>query len=366
MPLFPSFYASQLVCWISLVNCSVYWSSYMFKKNIANQPIQNRTSLYQQLCMHINHLNVCVFKSSSTRDVSAPNIHILFIPNARLPGLRLKGDKVDPESRLKKIGRGDCVYFLLETCDLRFAPRGIHEEYKSSKEYWIAGKSNMKGADFFLLDLEKIQPAIQTSDRRIGKGSILAAIAPRKKKTRTFHYTGCFIGILIMVYSNPHMTGQYNPLYSLNNQGFVFAQLVSFPGISMKVFPCISWKGIKGFVLHRFVGFFGWKGETSPLGHGIFQLPGWQTARELDKHQNMLKIIAKLERKKHIPLTGALPSHGGKQPKTLNVDRKWLITPRIPHEPTNPFSPGQRWLPGPQTPNRKGWPSNHQLSGASC
>ena len=28
----------------------------------------------------------------------------------------------------------------------------------------------------------------------------------------TFHYNGCLIGIRIMVYYNPHMTGQYNPL----------------------------------------------------------------------------------------------------------------------------------------------------------
>ena len=32
---------------------------------------------------------------------------------------------------------------------------------------------------------------------------------PRKKKTLTFHYTGCLIGIRIMVYFNPHITGEY-------------------------------------------------------------------------------------------------------------------------------------------------------------
>ncbi len=36
----------------------------------------------------------------------------------------------------------------------------------------------------------------------------------------TFHYTDWFIGILIMVYYNPYRTGQYNPLYTTNNQGF--------------------------------------------------------------------------------------------------------------------------------------------------
>ena len=28
------------------------------------------------------------------------------------------------------------------------------------------------------------------------------------------------LGILVMVYYNPHMFGQYNPLYSLKNQDF--------------------------------------------------------------------------------------------------------------------------------------------------
>ena len=30
---------------------------------------------------------------------------------------------------------------------------------------------------------------------------------PRKKRALTFHYTGCSIGILLMVYYNPHITG---------------------------------------------------------------------------------------------------------------------------------------------------------------
>lgn len=36
-----------------------------------------------------------------------------------------------------------------------------------------------------------------------------------EKKPLTFRYTGCLIGIgiLVMVYYSPHMTGQYNPLY---------------------------------------------------------------------------------------------------------------------------------------------------------
>ena len=31
---------------------------------------------------------------------------------------------------------------------------------------------------------------------------------------------GKLIGILIMVYYNPYITGEYNPLYTLNNQVF--------------------------------------------------------------------------------------------------------------------------------------------------
>ena len=48
----------------------------------------------------------------------------------------------------------------------------------------------------------------------------------------TFHYTGWLIGILIMVYYNPYITGEYNPLYNLTNQGFFIAHMkgVDFDG----------------------------------------------------------------------------------------------------------------------------------------
>ena len=46
-----------------------------------------------------------------------------------------------------------------------------------------------------------------------------------EKNPPTFHYTGCLIGILTMVYCNPHITGQYNPLYNPNNQGFFIAHM---------------------------------------------------------------------------------------------------------------------------------------------
>ena len=41
-----------------------------------------------------------------------------------------------------------------------------------------------------------------------------------KKNPPTFHYTGWLIGILILAYYNPHIVGQYNPLYQTTNQGF--------------------------------------------------------------------------------------------------------------------------------------------------
>ena len=56
---------------------------------------------------------------------------------------------------------------------------------------------------------------------------------PRKKKTLTFHSTGCLIGILIMVYYNPHITGEYNPLYTLNNRFFSTAHMNSCEGFSL-------------------------------------------------------------------------------------------------------------------------------------
>ena len=48
-----------------------------------------------------------------------------------------------------------------------------------------------------------------------------------EKKTRTFHYTGCLTGILVMAHYNPHVTVQYNRLYTLNNLLFFHAHLDS-------------------------------------------------------------------------------------------------------------------------------------------
>ena len=38
-----------------------------------------------------------------------------------------------------------------------------------------------------------------------------------EKTPLTFHYTGCLMRIFVMVYHNPDITRQYNPLYTLNN-----------------------------------------------------------------------------------------------------------------------------------------------------
>ena len=47
-------------------------------------------------------------------------------------------------------------------------------------------------------------------------------IETRKKKLGHFPWNnGCLIEIPIMVYYNPRISGQYNPLYTLNNQGFL-------------------------------------------------------------------------------------------------------------------------------------------------
>ena len=69
---------------------------------------------------------------------------------------------------------------------------------------------------------------------RLGPRRICWRFAKKGKNKRhetnpwmTFHYTDCLLGILIMVYFNPHITGQYNPLYTLNNQSFSIAHIVS-------------------------------------------------------------------------------------------------------------------------------------------
>ena len=46
---------------------------------------------------------------------------------------------------------------------------------------------------------------------------------PRKKETPTFHYTSCFIGMIVAVKYKPYLVRSwvvYNPLYTLNNPFF--------------------------------------------------------------------------------------------------------------------------------------------------
>ena len=54
----------------------------------------------------------------------------------------------------------------------------------------------------------------------------LTSIEPRKKRglLSIIIRLISLIGILIMVYSNPHLTGEYNPLYTLTNHRFFIAQ----------------------------------------------------------------------------------------------------------------------------------------------
>ena len=50
----------------------------------------------------------------------------------------------------------------------------------------------------------------------------LGSVWAPKKNPLTFHSTGWLIGILLMVYYNIYITGLYNPLYNLTNQGPFF------------------------------------------------------------------------------------------------------------------------------------------------
>ena len=55
----------------------------------------------------------------------------------------------------------------------------------------------------------------------LGSEGITFKSFPEKNgTTKKFHDTGCFIGILIMLCSNPRTIGQHYPLHTLNNQFF--------------------------------------------------------------------------------------------------------------------------------------------------
>lgn len=75
----------------------------------------------------------------------------------------------------------------------------------------------------------------------------------------TFYYTdtGClFIRILILTFNNPHITGPYDPLYTLKNQGFLHCSTSS--GTAVQPFLRIGMLGrSKGpeNLNHGFTGF---------------------------------------------------------------------------------------------------------------
>ena len=79
-----------------------------------------------------------------------------------------------------------------------------------------------------LLHLQLLRPTLYDMIiSTYGKRDIFPNMKKREKKTHeheqnppTFQYTGWLIGILIMVYYNPYITGQYNPLYNPTNQVF--------------------------------------------------------------------------------------------------------------------------------------------------
>ena len=60
-----------------------------------------------------------------------------------------------------------------------------------------------------------------------GKSFALVFDVSHEKNPLSFCYTGWIIGILVMVYYNPYITGEYNPLYNPTNQGFFIAHVVS-------------------------------------------------------------------------------------------------------------------------------------------
>ena len=73
---------------------------------------------------------------------------------------------------------------------------------------------------------------------------------------------GCSIPILIMVYHNPHISGQYNPLYTRSNQGFFINQT----GAILQILPLLfgwnpatspSWALVVDHFIHVYPFFFG-------------------------------------------------------------------------------------------------------------
>ena len=109
-----------------------------------------------------------------------------------------------------------------------------------------------------------------------------------KKTFTSFRYTSCLIGILTMVYYNPHITGQYNPLYNLNNQGFFHCSgrnsRIRAPGLMMNK-KRTSWISLNlqrfygtswlGFLRDSWLGFLEGFMRFAWIYKGFMGLPGW-------------------------------------------------------------------------------------------
>ena len=106
-------------------------------------------------------------------------------------------------------------------------------DFRPSKSIFCGIKqSDQIPQSFFYSNLDEIQPKAYFNKRwqQWHKfhswifGSFTSQIFKwaTKENPPTFHYTGCLIGILIMVYYNPHITGKYHHLCTLNNQGPFF------------------------------------------------------------------------------------------------------------------------------------------------
>lgn len=100
----------------------------------------------------------------------------------------------------------------------------------------------------------------------LGSEGITFKSFPEKNgATKKFHDTGCFIGILIMLCSNPRTIGQHYPLHTLNNQ-FFFQNWIWNPD-----FVLFSFKIFKGFFVTGKI----WQGgEPTPSSIGNW-FPIW-------------------------------------------------------------------------------------------
>ena len=111
--------------------------------------------------------------------------------------LRMKPDKKPNKTFEKKNPNNTktskmCIFLKLPP--LSFFPKFK----KKNKNRSPRGSHGKRTSSTTWMDLNQTRPII-TIPYRIH--------VSHKKKPPTFHYTGCFIGILIMVCYNPHLTG---------------------------------------------------------------------------------------------------------------------------------------------------------------